>query len=362
MILTKEVEVKPRGSMIKYYRDKGYDANYNQPLIIKVEDLPNGSNIKIEVLCDYCKKEVLKPSYSDYIDSIKEIGKFACKHCSPQKVREVSLLRYGVDNYAKTQECRNKMKNTTMSLYGVEHYSKTKEYKEKFRKTCIERYGELYAKQFIEKGFETFRKKTGYNFPSQSPEVREKMMQSYINHYGVSNAAKSPEVREQITQTLYANSSQKASKQQHYINSLYKGILNFPIKYYNVDIYLPNDNLIVEYDGGGHMLNVISGRETIEEYVHKEIIRNNIVKREGYKQINISSFEDLLPTDQVLLQMLSDAKQYFSIYPNHSWIEFNIDTSTVRNAEHKDGVSYNFGKLRTIKDSDLTNIKNLKGA
>lgn len=28
MILTKEVEVKPTGKMLKYYRDKGYDAKY----------------------------------------------------------------------------------------------------------------------------------------------------------------------------------------------------------------------------------------------------------------------------------------------------------------------------------------------
>ena len=40
MLLTKEVEVKPRGKMIQYYKDKGYDAKYSQPLIVKVEDLP----------------------------------------------------------------------------------------------------------------------------------------------------------------------------------------------------------------------------------------------------------------------------------------------------------------------------------
>lgn len=66
---------------------------------------------------------------------------------------------------------------------------------------------------------------------------------------------------------------------------------------------------------------------------------------------------DKLPSDQVLLQMLSDAKSYFSLYPNHSWIEFNLSTSTVRNAEHKDGIPYDYGSLRTIKDSDLNNVQ-----
>ena len=191
--------------------------------------------------------------------------------------------------------------------YGVNHYSKTLEYKEKFVNTCINKYG--------------------YDSPTKVPEIREKMVR-----------------------TLYNNSSQKISKQQRYINNLYHGILNFPVKYYNVDIYLPDDNLVVEYDGGGHMLNVVTGRETIEEFNQKEIIRNNIIKREGYKQMKIVSSTDKLPFDDVLLQLLSYTKEYFSQYPNHSWIEYNIDYSTVRNAEQIDGIFFDYGKLRKIKE------------
>ena len=46
--------------------------------------------------------------------------------------------------------------------------------------------------------------------------------------------------------------------------------------------------------------------------------------------------------------MLDQAKEYFST-TNHTWIEYDIDTSTMRNAEHKDGVYYEYGKLRKIK-------------
>ena len=34
MLLTKEVEVKPTGKMIQYYKDKGYDARHNELLKI----------------------------------------------------------------------------------------------------------------------------------------------------------------------------------------------------------------------------------------------------------------------------------------------------------------------------------------
>lgn len=38
-------------------------------------------------------------------------------------------------------------------------------------------------------------------------------------------------------------------------------------------------------------------------------------------------------------------------YLNHSWIEFDIDNSVVRNAENKNGISYEFGSLRMITQS-----------
>ena len=361
MILTKETQVKLWGSNIKYYHDLGYVGKQGDIIAVKVEDLQDGSHAPIEALCDYCQKEVLTMAYSDYMNRTKEIKKISCRNCCTQKAKEICLLRYGVDNYAKTKECHEKMEFTMEKLYGVKHALQNKDILASCKNTCIERYGDSYAKQFVEKAFETFREKTGYNFPSQSPEVREKITQSYIDKYGCSNPNQSPEVRKKITNTLYINSSQKASKQQRYINELYQGILNFPVKFYNVDIYLPNDNAIIEYDGGFHMGNVVTGRETIEEYKRKEIIRNNIIKREGYKQIKIVSSKDLLPTDSILLQMLSEAKQYFS-ETNHSWCSYDIDQSLLFNAEHKDGIPYDFGTLRTIKDKDINNNKILKGA
>lgn len=372
-ILTREVKVKPSGKTIQYYRDLGYDAKYLQPLVIKIEDLQMGSHVQIEVLCDMCKENIITVSYDRYNKSIKQTGSFVCKECIPKKRSQTIYDKYGVDNAAKAEQFKEKMRQTNIERYGVPYCSQTKEciekrektmldrygvinnsqlpdYQEKFRKTCIEKYGESFYNIFSQRAFDTFYKNTGYNNPSQSPVVREKVKQTCIERYGYEYNLQMPEVREKITQTLYVNSSQKVSKQQSYINNLYQGILNFPIKYYNVDIYLPNDNLIVEYDGGGHLLNVKTGRETQEEFNRKEIIRNNVIKNAGYKQIRIISSRDLLPSDQILLQMLSQAKQYFSDYPNHSWIEFNIDTSFVRNAEHKDGIFYSYGELRTIKE------------
>ena len=112
----------------------------------------------------------------------------------------------------------------------------------------------------------------------------------------------------------------------------------------------------IEYDGGFHNGQVKLGRLTQEEFDQKEIIRNNIIKREGYKIMRIVSRKDLLPSDSTLLQMLSEAKEYFS-KTNHHWCTYDIDQSLLFSAEHKDGIYYDFCELRTIKDSDLNTIK-----
>lgn len=371
MILTKEVEVKPTGRMLTYYRNKGYDAKYNQPLSVKVNDLLDNSNVKIEALCDYCKENVLHVRYADYTKRIRETGKIACLDCSPKKAKETNLLRYGVENYAQTKECRVKMENTMESRYGVKYAFQDERFYNSYKDTCVERYGKDYRKNFAEKASNTFYQKTGYHNPLESPnirkkiedtcvekygvknpfgsaEIKEKIKNSFIEKYGVENPNQIPEIREKISKTLYKNSSQKSSTQQQYLCDLYSGILNYPISYYNADIYLSNDNFVIEYDGGGHDLNVRLGHLTQNEFNQKEIIRDNIIKRNGYKQMKIISSTDKLPSDDVLLKMLSDARQYFIDYPNHSWIEFNVDNSTVRNAENKNGISYDFGDLRKI--------------
>lgn len=400
-ILTKEVEMKVHASTAKYYESLGYEVpmrkaskstqkrtgkeyvyDIGKTFMVKVDDLPLSSNIVIDYLCDYCLEEIMPTVYANLTKGTKDVNKMACRKCFPQKIKEVSLLRYGVDNYAKTQEFHEKYKNVMISKYGVEHNSHLPDYREKFHNTCLERYGENYWEQFTEKSRNSFHEKTGYYSPLQAPEikeksrqtcltrygyeyalqvpeVREKIIQSCIEHYGVDNPNKSPKHRAKVVKTFYENGTISTSKQQMYVYNLYKlnnkNIeLNYPVAHYNVDICLPEEKLTVEIDFGGHNLSVKLGTYTQEEFDKREIVRNNVVKKEGYKQIHIVSRKDFLPSDQILLQMLNEAKQYFSDYPNHSWIEYDIDNSIVRNAEHRDGILYNYGELRKIKNLDLS--------
>ena len=310
MILTKEVEVCPSGKSIQYYIDKGYDAKWRVTIPVSVEDLSEESHINIEASCDYCGKVVSNISYRRYCKTIKKFGKYACSECSSIHKKIGCIQKYGCENPTQNPEIRAKQVETLIKNYGVDS-------------------------------------------PFRSEEILQRAIQTLRCRFGVDNPRYSDEIKEKSAKSYYKDSSQKCSKQQLYLFNLYNmdnnANLNFPISCYNADICFTEEKLVCEYNGGGHDLSVKFGSMTQEEFNRREMIRRIVLKKEGYKIIKILSKRDRLPCDEILTQMLIYARQYFSDYPEHSWIEYNIDASIVRNAEHKDGVFFDYGKLRKIK-------------
>lgn len=344
ILLTKEVEITIIASNVKYYESLGYkipmrESEYShkpvydlwKTIMVKVEDLPKRSNAKVTIACDHCGKEYTTP-YASYRISTEKDKRCFCRNCFYIKAQETQLKKYGVNSYRKTNECKVRIKKTNLERYGVEFASQNKEVKEKQKKTNLKRYG--------------------FECSFQNEDVKKKAKENCFKKYGVEYTHQLPEIREKIAKTLYQNSSQKSSVQQRYLHKLYGGVLNYPIKYFSADICFPEEKIIIEYDGGGHLLNVETGRETPKEHKQKEIIRNSIIKREGYKQIHIISSTDKLPSDRALFKMLSKAKEYFNA-TSHTWIEYHIDTSIMRNAENKEGVFFDYGELRRIYKNSL---------
>lgn len=356
-IITKEVEVRPHGNTIKHFKEKGYDVKYHEPLVVKVEDLPKGSTTKVQIACDYCGK-ILERTYARYNELTQDDGLYACKSCVSHKMAATNLKKYGVEFYTQSEEFKEKAKRTNLERYGFESYSQSEDGKEKRRNTLRERYGvdnPCQNQEILRKARETCVEKYGTPYPIQLQEFKDKVKQTCIEKFGVEHISQAQEIREKVSNTFYKNGTANTSKQQIYLHNIYGGKLNFPLGKLNIDICFPEEKIAIEYNGGGHNLQVKTGKITQEEFERREIIRNSILKKEGYKTITIISDKDKLPSDKILFQMLQEANEYFSKYLNHSWYEYNISTSSVRNAECKEGIPYDFGSLRTIKDSDLNN-------
>ena len=92
-LLTKEVEIKLEAQNIKYYENLGYEIPryYNEisrkykvkqgtTLMVKIQDLPKGSHMFVDLICDGCGKE-LKRTYYDY-NKRNYDGKVYCFHCA----------------------------------------------------------------------------------------------------------------------------------------------------------------------------------------------------------------------------------------------------------------------------------------
>ena len=78
MLLTKEVEVAITSVNVSHYRNKGYNiptkhsekshkevVDIGAKILVKVEDLPTKSHIKIQYQCDICK-EIFTITYADW--------------------------------------------------------------------------------------------------------------------------------------------------------------------------------------------------------------------------------------------------------------------------------------------------------
>jgi len=98
MLLTKEVEVNWNTKNKKHLIEKGYNyTKIGDSLIIKVEDLTNGSHTPIKILCDYCleedKETIIEKPYFKYINARKINPKDCCDNCKGKKNREIILSK-----------------------------------------------------------------------------------------------------------------------------------------------------------------------------------------------------------------------------------------------------------------------------
>ena len=109
-LISKEVEIGLSPNNIKYYQDLGYSIPRNKNIIgklvvkkgtiikIKIEDLPKGSNVYINVQCNNCSK-IKSIMYIKYNKYVKEDGKYYCCSCARKlyaaETRKLTKLKNG---------------------------------------------------------------------------------------------------------------------------------------------------------------------------------------------------------------------------------------------------------------------------
>jgi len=177
MLITKKVKIKTRGRLIKYYKDLGYDVEYNKEIIVNINDLSKGSKIIVETKCDICNREK-DMNYCDYIKSISNDGYLTCRKCSIEKRKKTNNNKYGVDFPIQLETIIKKREQTYLERYGETTNLKTEETKNKIKQTLLLKYG-------VEN-------------ISQNEEIKEKKKRTTFLNYGVENPLQSKEIQEKI--------------------------------------------------------------------------------------------------------------------------------------------------------------------
>ena len=165
MLITNSVEQKWNPKNKHYYIEKGYTFTaMKESFIISVYDLPRGSHVLVDVLCDYCKTKITK-EWNRYISEHDgAIAKDCCNKCKRLKIVDVCREKYGVSSVFLLPDIKSKIENTNLERYGaknpfssdlimtdIRHTNEQRyghpspmcnlDIQAKARKTCIEKYG-----------------------------------------------------------------------------------------------------------------------------------------------------------------------------------------------------------------------------
>ena len=174
MLLSKKLWIKAGPVNFKHFKNLGYDIESSKELFeVSVEDLTLGTNVLVDVSCDYCG-EILNIPYRRYVKYTKVYNKYSCskKECSNQKIKDVCLIKYGVENPFQADFVKEKSKKTFNEKYGVNHQMEIQEVKDKIKKTCLIRYG--------------------VEHPAQSEEIKIRTINNNLKKYGVEYECKIP--------------------------------------------------------------------------------------------------------------------------------------------------------------------------
>ena len=143
-----------------------------------------------------------------------------------KKMRETNLRKYGFNCSSKSEIVKEKTKQTCLKRYGVEYAGQIEEAKEKSKKTCLEKYGSEYyigSKDCLEKTIEFSKQNYNVDWFTKSEEIKNKAKETMLRRYGVEYSMQIPKNKEYMSYLMSSYEMQErrynAMKRNHTFNS-----------------------------------------------------------------------------------------------------------------------------------------------
>lgn len=216
-----------------------------------------------------------------------------------KKMRETNLRKYGFNCSSKSEIVKEKTKQTCLKRYGVEYAGQIEEAKEKSKKTCLEKYGSEYyigSKDCLEKTIEFSKQNYNVDWFTKSEKIKNKAKETMLRRYGVEYSMQIPKNKEYMSYLMSSYEMQErrynTMKRNHTFNSSsteeelflyiksrfptvvrqYKDKNRYP---YFCDFYIPELDYFIELQGyythGKHPFNPNSNEDLqLIEYYKKK--------------------------------------------------------------------------------------------
>ena len=379
-VLHKILKYKTVSNKIKFWKNNNYNVlkeNDGYYVYVDQYELCNlfpHSQIKVAYQCNNCGGQfsrviakLNKHNNRDYILCNKcRLAYYKSHHEeATAKRKRTNLARYGVENVFSAPHIRYKIEQNNLKKYGKKCIFAVKEFQDKIKQTNLAKYGyenPMQNKEIQEKAHLTNLKKYGNKYTYNVPEIREKIHQTNLQRYGYEVAVNNPTVRKKINTTFKErynvqnlgefryfqrqkdNHEIPISSQQYHLHKILGGILNYQFGKYSLDIAFPDEQIAVEYDGGGHDLSVILGYTTHNEFIHKEIKREYWLISKGWKLIKIISPHDKLLEDNEFIKLVQLSKDYLQ-NTRHHWINLLIEEDKIECMVSTEKISDILGEL-----------------
>ena len=143
-----------------------------------------------------------------------------------KKMRETNLRKYGFNCSSKSEIVKEKVKQTCLKRYGVEYAGQIEEAKEKSKKTCLEKYGSEYyiaSKDRLEKTIEFSKQNYNVDWFTKSEEIKNKAKETMLRRYGVEYSMQIPKNKEYMSYLMSSYEMQErrynTMKRNHTFNS-----------------------------------------------------------------------------------------------------------------------------------------------
>ena len=313
MIITKIVTKSWNPKNKNYFIDKGYSfTKMFDKIKVKVNDLPNSDKSIVDCECNQCYKHFIAKYYRVYNNCLYQ-------QC---KTKITYQKKYGTDHPMKNKQFKKKFDKCIKDKYGVENVFQLDCVKEKITKTLINKYGvehPLQNKNILEKEKQTNQKKYGVDFIMQNSEMFNKSKSTCKKHYNVDSPLKNKDILNKQRNTI-----KNGSKYQKLICQWTNGLFDYKFYQYKLDIALLETKTDIEYDGGGHDLEIQLKGSNLHEFKIKENERNTFLNKHRWNVIRIVSKHDRYINKNDLLSLI-----HILINKNIKLSIINIDNETV---------------------------------